>query len=61
MDISWQKDFKDIPYDDVTTVHPNGSLSVKSVTDNTTGVFTCTVATKYNSDSRKRILQTAVR
>ncbi len=62
IDISWQKDFKDISSDaEGLTIHPNGTLSIKSVTDNTTGVYMCTVATKLSSNSRRRILQTAVR
>ena len=61
VEVSWQKDFKDISLDDNLTVHPNGTLSIGSVTDNSTGVFTCTVATKQGSSSRRRTLQTAVR
>ena len=43
IDISWQKDFKDISSEaENLTIHPNGTLSIKSVTDNSTGVYMCT-------------------
>ncbi len=60
IEVFWQKDFKDI-LDDNLTINPNGTLTIKSVTDNSTGVYMCTVATKGSPGNRRRILQTSVR